>query len=150
MTANDEWEFGSGPFCRHWGDPVDCEEVCVCGHECRWHNGDCYKCDCQEFIDPKGVDDRESDLTGCGPRRPPMTTDPTEATRRQMIATGQPEANLAATPVEERMTTSEMQEKYTVTGFMAPFVGVVRKSDGAAGTLEFTHDPRLYFNFRAE
>lgn len=32
--------FESGPFCRHWSDPVDCEEcreLCSCGHEARDH-----------------------------------------------------------------------------------------------------------------
>ena len=42
----------SGPFCRHWGDPVDCEEVCAnCGHGCTRHaasdgNAECFEPDC--------------------------------------------------------------------------------------------------------
>jgi hypothetical protein len=35
-------------------------------------------------------------------------------------------------------------------GFMAPFVIVTRKSDGAKGSLEFTHNPRFYFNFAVD
>jgi hypothetical protein len=27
----------SGPFCRHFHDPADCEEVCICGHTCNYH-----------------------------------------------------------------------------------------------------------------
>jgi hypothetical protein len=33
---------------------------------------------------------------------------------------------------------------------MAPFVIVTRKSDGAKGSLEFTHNPRFYFNFAVD
>jgi hypothetical protein len=43
--------------------------------------------------------------------------------------------------------TRELQEKFSVEGFMAPFVSVTRKSDGAKGALEFQHYPRLYFGF---
>ena len=49
---------------------------------------------------------------------------------------------------EEKMTSDEMQEKYSVEGFMAPYVTVIRKSDSVRGTLEFGHSPRVYFNFR--
>jgi hypothetical protein len=35
-----------------------------------------------------------------------------------------------------------------VIGFAAPFVVVRRKSDGVKGTLEFTHSPRVYFDFK--
>lgn len=45
------------------------------------------------------------------------------------------------------MTTEEMQELYTVVAFSAPLVEVIRKSDGAKGTLEFSHSPRRYFDF---
>lgn len=52
----DEWEdYESGPFCRHWSDPADCEEVCVCGHGCIEHawDGDTLcdvqDCDCLEW-----------------------------------------------------------------------------------------------------
>ena len=43
--------------------------------------------------------------------------------------------------------TQELQEDFTVSAFLAPFVSVTRKSDGVKGTLEFTHKPRKYFNF---
>jgi hypothetical protein len=72
-------------------------------------------------------------------------TDHTESLRREMIETNQPHVDLAH--AESRMTTAEMSELYTVQGFMAPFVVVTRKSDGVKGSLEFTHSPRLYFNF---
>lgn len=32
-----EGDGGSGPFCRHWSHPADCEHLCVCGHPCREH-----------------------------------------------------------------------------------------------------------------
>ena len=44
--------------------------------------------------------------------------------------------------------TTELQEDFTVSGFMAPFVVVVRKKDKQRGSLEFTHMPRFYYNFR--
>ena len=43
--------------------------------------------------------------------------------------------------------TTQLQEDFSVDGFMAPYVGVTRKSDGAKGSLEFQHMPRFYFNF---
>ena len=45
--------------------------------------------------------------------------------------------------------TKELQEDFEVLGFSAPFVVVIRKSDRVKGSLEFTHMPRKYFNFKA-
>lgn len=53
------WEnYDSGPFCRHWSDVGDCDDLCICGHECRKHdflddNEPCNVegCTCQKFID---------------------------------------------------------------------------------------------------
>jgi hypothetical protein len=44
----------------------------------------------------------------------------------------------------------ELGEYFTVVGFAAPFVVVIRKSDGQRGTLEFTHSPRVYFAWKAD
>jgi hypothetical protein len=44
-------------------------------------------------------------------------------------------------------TTEELMEEFEVEGFQAPFVVVTRKSDGVRGSLQFTHSPRLYFNW---
>jgi hypothetical protein len=44
-------------------------------------------------------------------------------------------------------TTEELREQFTVEGFQAPFVVVVRKADNVRGSLCFTHRPRLYFGF---
>ena len=43
--------------------------------------------------------------------------------------------------------TKELQKDFTVQGFASPCVVVTRKSDGTKGTLEFIHQPRLYFDF---
>lgn len=53
-TESDWSGYESGPFCKHWGDPSDCEEVCArCGHPCCAHGaGECWRCDvCDEFVD---------------------------------------------------------------------------------------------------
>lgn len=74
--------------------------------------------------------------------------DPTEEVRRALIAEGQPER--AAASATKHWTTSELGEEFTVLAFAAPFVLVMRKSDNVKGTLQFTHSPRLYFNFEAD
>jgi hypothetical protein len=43
--------------------------------------------------------------------------------------------------------THELQEDFDVLSFLAPFVLVVRKSDGVKGTLMFMHRPRFYYGF---
>lgn len=74
--------------------------------------------------------------------------DETEAVRRHLIETGQPYADLAA--AQERWTTEELTRDFEVISFLAPFVAVRRKSDGKKGSLEFTHNPRFYFNWIPE
>lgn len=44
-------------------------------------------------------------------------------------------------------STAEATKDFAFTSFSAPFVFVVRRSDDKAGTLDFQHSPRLYFNF---
>lgn len=77
-----------------------------------------------------------------------MNTDDTEAARREMLATGQPHQDAAADP-GPRWTTDEMTREFDVISFAAPFVVVRRKADGAKGSLEFTHSPRVYFGWRS-
>lgn len=72
--------------------------------------------------------------------------DETERVRRDMLKSGQPARDLAAST--EHWTTDQLQEDFEVLGFMAPYVAVKRKADGVKGSLEFTHNPRVYFNFR--
>jgi len=52
------------------------------------------------------------------------------------------------TEIKDSYTTAELGEYFIVHGFSAPFVIVTRKSDNRKGSLEFTHNPRIYFNFR--
>ena len=75
-------------------------------------------------------------------------TDETESFRREMLATGQPQRDLAQ--AEQRWTTDQLREEFEVIGFLAPFVAVKRLSDGAKGSMEFSHSPRFYFNFVAD
>ena len=49
-------EGDSGPFCPHWCDPSDCDEICKCGHMCSDHSywsNDCREenCSCELFED---------------------------------------------------------------------------------------------------
>lgn len=45
------------------------------------------------------------------------------------------------------LDTRELQEQFEVRGFQATFVVVVRKADGALGSMQFQHMPRFYFDF---
>jgi hypothetical protein len=79
--------------------------------------------------------------------------DPTEAIRRQEVieinaAQGSREALEAKH--EQVWDTQQLREDFDVTGFMAPYVGVRRKADNVIGSLQFQHDPRLYFSFKAD
>lgn len=78
-----------------------------------------------------------------------MTNDPTEGVRRLLIEAGAPEADLAATE-GPKWDTAALTRDFEVIGFAAPFV-VVRKLDtGEKGTLEFTHSPRVYFDWKPD
>jgi hypothetical protein len=46
--------------------------------------------------------------------------------------------------------TAQMQGLFQVHAFVAPFVIVTRKEDGAKGMLTFQHQPRYYFDFQPE
>jgi hypothetical protein len=65
-----------------------------------------------------------------------------------MLASGQPQRDLAE--AKQRWDTDQLREEFEVIGFMAPFVVVRRKAEGAKGSMEFTHNPRFYFNFVPE
>ena len=49
---------------------------------------------------------------------------------------------------EKTWTTSELQADFDVVGFLAPFVEVIRKSDGVRGSMMFCASPRFYYDFR--
>ena len=48
---------------------------------------------------------------------------------------------------KESWNTKELQEDFEVIGFQAPYVVVVRKSDGQKGSLKFFHNPLVYYGF---
>jgi len=52
--------------------------------------------------------------------------------------------------IDNVWNTDGIRENYSVESFLAPYCIVTRKSDGKRGTLEFTHQPRFYFNFIAD
>lgn len=74
--------------------------------------------------------------------------DETELTRRFMIETEQPARDLE--DAKDRWTTDEMTKAFEVKGFMAPFVVVRKRDTGEVGSLEFTHSPRVYFNWQPD
>lgn len=78
--------------------------------------------------------------------------DETENLRREMVA--EINANPGSRESLERLhgkvyNTRELGAEFEVTGFMAPFVVVTRKSDGQKGSMEFQHHPRFYYGFQA-
>jgi hypothetical protein len=79
-------------------------------------------------------------------------SDPTESIRREMVADLNSNAGERAA-LEARYgqvwSTDEVRAEFEVTGFMAPMVTVVRKSDNQRGSLMFQHNPRFYFDFSA-
>lgn len=72
--------------------------------------------------------------------------------RRAMVEGGQPQADrrLNEETGGPHWDTAELQRDFEVLGFASPFVVVTRRSDGVKGSLEFTHSPRVYFNFRED
>lgn len=50
-------------------------------------------------------------------------------------------------PDQQSWDTAELQRDFEVTAFGAPYVSVRRRADNVRGTLEFTHSPRVYFNW---
>ena len=52
--------------------------------------------------------------------------------------------------VEGQWTTVELTRAFEVVGFAAPYVVVIRNSDGAKGSLMFAHSPRVYSEWRAD
>jgi hypothetical protein len=50
----------------------------------------------------------------------------------------------------EVWNTEELQQTFSVEGFLAPFVVARRKADGVRGSLMFQGQPRFYFGFSPE
>lgn len=49
---------------------------------------------------------------------------------------------------EPQWDTEALQRDFEVIGFSAPYVVVRRRSDGAKGSLQFNHSPRIYWGFQ--
>ena len=45
-------------------------------------------------------------------------------------------------------TTAQLTADFEVQEYLAPYVLVRRRSDGATGSLRFTHSPRVYFGWK--
>jgi hypothetical protein len=82
-----------------------------------------------------------------------MSSDPTEAIRRQMVAEinsqpGDRQRLEAEHGVGNVWDTSGLQHDFEVLAFLAPFCQVRRRADGVRGLVMFQHGPpRLYFRF---
>jgi hypothetical protein len=77
-------------------------------------------------------------------------TDPTEEARMALLPEMPNLVQIESDAGRPIWDTEAMRAEFTVTGFMAPFVTVTRKADGAKGTLMFTHVPRYYFSWVPE
>jgi len=76
--------------------------------------------------------------------------DETESIRRELV--GQINSDPGSREALEAKhgqvwDTQELSKDFEVTGFMAPFVVVKRKSDGVIGSLVFQGSPRFYYSF---
>ena len=77
--------------------------------------------------------------------------DATEAARRQRLSeiNSQPGTREALEAQHGQVwDTDELSRDFEPIGFLAPFVVVLRKTDGQKGSLEFQHHPRFYFGLR--
>jgi hypothetical protein len=79
--------------------------------------------------------------------------DPTENIRKELVAeiNAEPGSREALEKAYGKVwDTEQLSQDFSVTGFMAPFVVVKRKSDNKVGSLEFQHMPRFYYNFKED
>ncbi len=89
-------------------------------------------------------------MTGPIHPKPPVEADPTENTRRTLLVqVNSDPRERAALEAEHGQVwdATELARDFVVDGFMAPFVVVRRKADGAIGSLMFQHHPRYYFDW---
>lgn len=80
-------------------------------------------------------------------------SDPTESIRRQRLAeiNAEPGSREALeSEYGQVWDTDQLREDFDVLGFLAPYVVVRRKSDGAKGSLEFQNSPRFFYSFSPE
>lgn len=79
-----------------------------------------------------------------------MSNDPTESARRELVAeinAGPGSREALEAQYGQVWNTDELRRDFDVLGFGAPFVVVVRRSDGVKGSLMFQHSPRFFFSF---
>lgn len=79
--------------------------------------------------------------------------DPTEDIRREMVGAINSDPNereALETKYGQVWDTQQLGKDFEVKGFLAPFITVTRKSDGATGSMMFQHSPRYYFDFKGE
>ena len=86
-----------------------------------------------------------------------MSHDPTETIRRSEVTRINTEVESSDEDAEQvRLeaeygqvwNTQQLQKDFVAKSFAAPYIIVERKADNVAGTLEFQHGPRYYFNFK--
>jgi hypothetical protein len=84
------------------------------------------------------------------PMKEQTVPDNTEDVRRELVreinAHPRSRANLEGA-YGQVWDTAELSADFNAIGFAAPFVVVIRKSDGIKGSLQFQHSPRLYYAF---
>lgn len=51
---------------------------------------------------------------------------------------------------KNKWTTEELKKDFRVISFLAPYVLVERRKDKKQGLMQFTHSPRVYFDFVAD
>ena len=76
--------------------------------------------------------------------------DPTETIRRERLVeiNAEPGSREALEAQYGQVwDTQELSRDFEVIGFMAPLCVVRRRSDGKKGSVEFQHNPRLYWGF---
>ena len=81
------------------------------------------------------------------------STDCTEAFRRERLSEINSDAGFRAALEQscgQVWDTTQLQQEFAVTGFLAPYVVVRRRDNFEVGTLEFQHQPRFYFNYRKD
>ena len=77
--------------------------------------------------------------------------DPTEGIRKEMIKEiniNPGEREFLERKYGQVWSTEELTKDFDVIGFLAPFITVVRKSDGVKGSMLFQHNPRFYYSFQ--
>lgn len=82
-----------------------------------------------------------------------MSSDPTEAIRRQQVAEINAEPGSRAALEEKHgqcWNTQELQQEFEVLGFAAPYIAVRKKINSEKGSMQFQHSPRLYYGFTAD